>query len=159
MKRLMKFLGTVLSIFLLLLILGYGLLEVYGRHLDRESRRYAREVAQLILENHDIDTLLEYAAPQLQNSAPAEEFDDMFALMEQLGPFVDITYAGGKAYYKLGGTPDEKITAFYEIAANFEGGLGWVRLRLVKIDDTWWLLGFQLASDAFSETGVRERGR
>jgi hypothetical protein len=150
MKSLLKFMGTVLGFFLLLMALALGMLEVRSRGFDAESRRFAREVGAAILAGGQLETLEAYAAPALLETQPDPRLAELFTMLDTLGALRQVHDCEGQSYISFGNTADGVITAYYELAADYEGGTAWIRMRLARIERRWRILGFQGVADAFA---------
>jgi hypothetical protein len=146
MRRFLLILGTLTLVFIVVAVIGVGILFYKGNALDAESKAFVDRAVPAIVANWDRKQLLELASPELQQKVRPEELNALFTSLSRLGHLVEYVGATGDARmsYNLGsgGT----LTASYLARARFENGAAMIRLNLIKRDGDWMINYFYVDS-------------
>jgi len=149
MKRILVVLGGIFAFILLVGIIGFLVLNFFGRRLDKESKAYVDEVIPIIATSWNSKDLLDRASPELIQVAPTEKIESLFhAFSEKLGPLRE--YKGSRGDAKLGFTPQmgKITTADYVAEAIFEKAPAKINVRTILHNGTWQILQFYVNSEA-----------
>jgi hypothetical protein len=137
MRRFLLVLGTLTLVFIVVAVIGIGVLFYKGSALDAESKAFVDRAVPAIVGKWDKNQLLELASPELQQKVRPDELNALFTSLSRLGHLVEYVGATGDARmsYNLGsgGT----LTASYLARARFENGAAMIRLNLIKRDGDW----------------------
>ena len=150
MKKTLMILGGVFAVFIVIGIIGISILFVKGSALDEECKAYIDEVTPKLLSNLTKDTLFQYASEELKNSAPAEEFDKIFAWFDKLGEFKEYKCSNGQANISVTTENGKQITGYYEAQVEFEKGPATIKITTIKKGDNWEIIGFHINSMALA---------
>jgi hypothetical protein len=137
MRRFLLVLGTLTLIFIVMAVIGAGILFYKGSALDAESKTFVDHAVPVIVTNWDREQLLELASPELQEKVRPDELRAAFSSFSRLGHLVEYIGATGDARmsYDLGS--GGIISATYLARARFENGAATIRLILIKRDELW----------------------
>jgi hypothetical protein len=75
--------------------IGFSLIAVKGKALDKESKAYVDKVTPTILANLNKETLFSYASDELKDSASPTEFNKIFNWFAKLGQFKEYKGSNG----------------------------------------------------------------
>ncbi len=150
MKKTLMILGAIFAVLIVVGIIGFSLLAVKGKALDKESKAYVDEVAPIILSNLNKETLFRYASDELKNSASLEEFDKIFIWFGKLGQFREYKGSSGQANILVTTQKGKQITGRYEAKAEFESGPATIRIATIKKENGWQVMGFHINSMALA---------
>lgn len=148
MKKALKIIG----IFILLGVVGFSILNYFGTKFDKESKAYVDKTVPIIIANWDADQLVNYSHPNLLKSASPEKIKALLNMFsESLGNLKEYKGSKGQA-----GTHIDRIerglgiavTGEYISDADFEKAPAKIQILLLKQDNKWQILGFQVISDA-----------
>jgi len=148
MKKTLMILGGIFAILIVAGVIGFSLLAIKGKKLDKESKTYVDEVVPIILSNLNKETLFQYASDELKNSASSEQFDKIFNWFGKLGQFKEYKGSTGQANILVMAGRGKQITGLYEAKAEFESGPATVKIATTKKENAWHIIGFHINSMA-----------
>lgn len=144
MKKVLKLIG----IFILIGIIGFLILNYYGNKFDKESKAYVDQTAPIIIVNWNSEELITYSHPELLKVASPQKLKNFFNIFsERLGNLKEYSGSKGEATIHI----DQigiAVTAEYVIEAEFEKAPAKIRIQLIKQNNKWQILGFQVVSEA-----------
>jgi hypothetical protein len=150
MKKILIVLGSIFAVLIVVGVIGFSFLAVQGGALDEESKAYVDDVTPKILASLNQETLFQFASDELKNSAPQEEFDKIFNWFGKLGKFVEYKESKGQANISVTTQNGKQITARYEAQAEFEAGPATIKVTVIKKEESWQVIGFNITSMALA---------
>jgi len=148
MKKVLTVLG---GIFLCVLVAGgviFAVLAFSGSRLDKESKAYVDEVVPKICGDLKMNTLMNFAAPNLVNS-PKADMEKVFTLYNKLGKFIKFNESTGQANISYTTQNGKVVTARYSAKVDFETGPARIDIGLIKEKDAWKIMSFYINSSSF----------
>ncbi len=149
MKRILTWLGGVFVVLVGIAGALFGYVAYKGSTLDASSKAYVDESVRAIVSTWSKPELLKRASPQLRKVIQANQLDQLFGKLSQLGAFQNYEGSKGDANVSLTTQAGEVITATYVATARFEKGPAEVRIRLIQNDGHWQILNFFVNSPIF----------
>ena len=150
MKKFFTVLGIIFATLIIIGAIGLGISARQGRQLDAESKAYVDEVVPKILTDLTPETFYVYASEEFTKAVPRKKLESLCNLFKKLGRF--IKYNGSEGDSKTTLMNNQKsVLAEYVASADFEKGPAEVRVALIKHDDKWYVLYFNINSEAFLE--------
>jgi len=120
-----------------------------GSALDGESRAYAAESIDAIVSTWKPDELLRRGTPQLRATARPSDVEGLFnALAIGLGKVVETDVPVGGSLVSVTAGEGKVVSANYTVKARFEKGEAIIRIALLKLEQQWWVHGFNVDSPA-----------
>jgi len=150
MKKTLMILGSIFAVLIIASVIGFSVLAVKGKALDKESKTYVDQVTPLLLENLSKDNLFKYASDELKNSSSPEEFVKLFNFFSKLGRFRKYIESKGQANISVTTDKGKQITGYYEAQADFENGPATIKITTIKKGDQWQVIGFHINSMALA---------
>ena len=143
LKSILTFLG---ALFLLIIGLGcctLGYTAYLGGALAPSSKAYVDESVPAIIKTWSKDELVARASPELRQATSKEQLDKVFAQLEKLGAFQSYGAAKGNVNINLSGK-GFIVTASYAVNASFSRGKVAIKIKLIRRDLAWQILGFHV---------------
>jgi len=80
MKKILIILGGIFAVLIVAGTIGFSVILVKGKALEKKSKAYVDKVTPTILANLDNETLFSYASDELKDSASPTEFDKILKM-------------------------------------------------------------------------------
>lgn len=146
MKKLLIILGSIFLVVVVLAAIGIGFIAVRGTALDKESKAYADSAIPAIVTTWSEKALLDRASPELKKMATSQEIDRLFRWTSNLGRLQKCEPAEGHSLMSATTQTGKSISAEYTAKASFEKGEATIILGLIKHDEQWQILKFNVQS-------------
>ena len=150
MRQALTILGGIVAVLIVAGIIGFSVLAVQGKGLDKESKAYVDKVTPIILANLNKETLFTYASDELKNSLSPAEFDKIFNWFTKLGQFKEYKGSNGQTNISVTTEKGKQIIGLYEAQAVFEKGPATIKITVIKKGGEWQVIGFHIDSMAFA---------
>ena len=149
MKKSLIFLGAVFLILIVIAIVGTIFVVIKGSRLDKESKQYADAAIAAIVSGWNKQDLVERASPEFMAATKDDDLNKLFALFRRLGRLKKYKGSEGQANISVTTQHGKVITANYVAKAEFDAGKAKIKVNLIKHDDNWQILGFNVDSKVF----------
>ena len=154
MKKVLIILGGGFLGVLALLVIGITVITLRGNVFDKESKQYADTIIPAVISDWDPKELKGRASPELRRAVGSEEeLEKLFATFKRLGHLREYKGATGQSTTSVTIEHGMVVTAAYTANAEFDNGPADIQLVLIKRDDQWQVLKFQVHSDLFLKPG------
>lgn len=159
MKKVLLVGGVLLSLVLVLLVAGSGAwFYLSGTHFyfqhstDRQTEEFARRTIEQVFANWNNEKFIRRANERFFQTTPREQLQRLFRVLEdKLGT---MHWHNGiqksQAVKSVG--KNGQTTAQFLTYATYEKGEARIRLSLVRQDQTWEILGFNVNSQSLLQT-------
>ena len=151
MKKIFIIIGIVFVILLLVGGISISFLAIKGARLDKDSKKYADSIIMAIVKEWSEEEAIRRSSPELKNIITKEELNKFFNTYRRLGKLKSYGGAIGQSNISLSSENGIEITAHYEAKAEFEAGSAKITIDLIKHDDEWQILKFNIDSTIFFE--------
>lgn len=129
-------------------VVGFVLLAAEGAKLDEQSKSYADEAIRAVISSWDKNELTRRASAELRNTISKEDADKLFATFKRLGNLQKYHGSDGEAHISVMVPQGISVTAVYVGRATFSAGPAQIKVTLIKRNDQWKIVGFNVASEA-----------
>lgn len=147
-----KFLAIVGAIFLLLLVvagIGFAVLAYRGTQLDSESKVYADSALKAIATDWSEKALLDRASPEFKHAVSIDQLDRYFKGCSNLGHLQSAEPMKGQSGISIDPKNGRRIQGQYATKAQFENAEATITLGLIKHDDRWQILKFDVEAPGY----------
>lgn len=151
MKKILVVLGISFAVILCACGLSIAYLAYRSNRLDMESKKYADIAIMAIVKDWSEEEAIQRASPELQKAVTREEMNRFFDIYRRLGKLKKYEGTIGQSNISFSLGHEKEITACYNASAEFEGGPANITIYLIKHDDTWQILRFNIDSKVFFE--------
>jgi hypothetical protein len=137
------------AVFLVLVIVGakvVGIATMNGNRLDASSRQYVDRVVPAILSEWSPRELIRHASAEFKEPATAEEIDQVFLKLSELGVLKHCEKATGNSRISFTTQDGRVVTADYTAHAAFSKGSALIKIRLMEHGGRWEIINFQVES-------------
>ena len=142
MKKFFAVLGVIFLIVIVVGVVGFALIAMRGNALDKESKTYADAAIPAIVTTWNAKELLDRASPELRQSAPQQQFYQLFGRFAGLGHLQRCEPAQGQSISGVTWQNGLQEKAEYTAKATFDKGDAVIDLALIKHGDQWQILWF-----------------
>jgi hypothetical protein len=145
----MRILLIPAAAFLVFVIVGarvVGIATMNGNKLDTSSRQYVDKIVPAILSEWSPRELIRHASAELKEPATAEEIDQVFLKLSELGALKRCEKAAGNSRISFTTQDGRVVTADYTASAAFTKGTALIKIRLIEHDGRWEIITFQVDS-------------
>jgi hypothetical protein len=118
------------------------------KDVDEMSKAYVDEVVPLVLTNLSQENLFLYADEKLKKLGSPEQFDKFFNSLSNLGAYKVYNGSEGEAHISVSPKFGKVISGNYICNAEFENGPAVIKIVIIKREDGWKILNFNISSDA-----------
>ena len=146
MKKFFIILGSIFLAIIVLGAIGIAFIAVRGSALDKESKGYADTAIPAIVTTWNQKELLDRASPEFKKAVTADQLDRLFRWVSSLGRLQKCEPAEGHSLMSATTQSGKMISAQYTSKATFEKGDATITLGLIKHDDQWQILRFDVQS-------------
>jgi hypothetical protein len=148
MKKILMVLGVVFAALIIVVVIGFFMLNYFGSKLDKESMAYVDEAIPIIISSWNSKELIDRASSELLQVAPVDKIESLFNIFSgRLGKLE--TYKGSKGQANISVTPQGKVTtAAYVAEAIFERAPATIQIRVILHNNKWQILQFHVNSEA-----------
>ncbi len=149
MKKFLTILGGIFVVLIVVVVVGFFVLNYFGTGLDEESKLYVDSNLPQIINDWSVEELISRASPELMKVAPKEKIENLFnAFSERLGPLKEYKGSNGQANISVTTQKGKVITGAYVAEAIFEKAPATIQFRIIKHDNQWQILEFRVNSEA-----------
>lgn len=149
MKKIFIILGVVFLALILAGGIGLFILNIKGNALDKESKEYTDSAVMAIVKDWNPEELTKRMSPELEKTIKPEDLEKLFGLFKKLGALKEYKGAKGDANISVTSEHGKIITAHYVANAEFEAGPAEIKINVIKHNDQWQILGFNVNSKVF----------
>ena len=153
MKKVLIVFGGLCAAAFIVLAIFIAYAAYAGHALDRESKAYADAAILAIASQWNEQDLTDRASPQLMASVknPAD-LDRTFGILRTLGSMRKYDGSKGDSNVYFNFPRGKTITAVYVARVEFDHGTAMIKISLIKLDNGWKILGFNVVPDSFPAT-------
>lgn len=149
MKKFLTILGGIFVVLIVVVVVGFFVLNYFGTGLDEESKLYVDSNLPQIINDWGVEELISRASPELMKVAPKEKIENLFnAFSERLGPLKEYKGSNGQVNISVTTQKGKVITGAYVAEAIFEKAPATIQFRIIKHDNQWQILEFRVNSEA-----------